>query len=298
MISIVICSVNRHLLSNLKKNIETTIGVPYEVIGIDNSDGAYGICKAYNVGGAKARFPILCFMHEDILFETINWGALVCHHFADQQTGLLGIAGGDAKSLAPSSWSVPVLSNQINLVQHYKSAQKVSDRILVTDSQSLESRKKVVVLDGVWMCTKREIFEQFKFDEHTFKGFHGYDIDYSLQINRTHNVYVIFDILIHHYSEGTPDKKWVESAILLSKKWNKQLPVTNHTVSKAALNLHHWRSLQVFLQKLIDLGYSHHIVLRNYLKYSFTKFFKIRRFLSMGKYLIIASFARMRLKES
>lgn len=73
MISIIICSKNKDLLKDVSANIELTIGVPYEIIAIENNKGEFGICKAYNDGASKAKYDIFCFMHEDISFETQNW---------------------------------------------------------------------------------------------------------------------------------------------------------------------------------------------------------------------------------
>ena len=288
MISIVICSVNKDLLSNLEKNIAETIGLPYELIAIDNSVNQYGICKVYNEGGKKAKFPILCFMHEDILFETKKWGELVCKHLADNTTGLLGIAGGDIKSRVPSSWSQPIISTEVNIIQHYKSRQKSPEHLLVTNASINGTIKKVVLLDGVWLCTKKEVFDQYTFDEIMFTGFHGYDIDYSLQVNTKYNLYVVFDILIHHYSEGNPDKNWVNSAVLINKKWMARLPVSSYVLSGRQYSFHHWHSLRVFLQQLVRLNYNNYTILKYYILYSFTRYFSIRRFLSLGKYVLIS----------
>ncbi len=288
MISIIICSINKQLLADTKKNISETIGVPYEIIDIDNTQKKYGICKAYNEGGAKAKYPFLCFMHEDITFETKNWGQLICNYFlSNKNIGLLGAAGGDAKSVVPSSWSIPIVSNEINIVQHDKLNPKTANRIIVTGNQTKSKLKKVVALDGVWLCTTKEVFDQFKFDENTFTGFHGYDIDYSLQVNTKYDVYVIFDIILHHYSQGNPDKEWMESAILLSNKWKKKLPVSIYQLPKQGYNLHHWQSLQVFIKHLIRLKYKLPSIVKFYLIYSFTPFFTVRRFLSTGKFLIV-----------
>lgn len=286
MISIIICSVNRELLSRLLLHIEDTIGMPYEVISIDNSDNRYGICKAYNEGADRAQYPILCFMHEDISFETKNWGRKIYRHLQDPKTGLLGVAGGDAKSRVPSSWSLPVTSNHINLVQHYKHNSMPSDRILTTTSPANADKARVISLDGVWLCTRKDVFEQFRFDDRLFTGFHGYDIDYSLQVNTRYYVYVIFDVLIHHYSEGRPDKKWMESACLVSKKWKHRLPLAVQEVPEKAFFLHHWHAMHVFLRKLSQLNYSYIRIVYYLCSYSFNRYFNLRRFLSMWKFTL------------
>ncbi|MEO5562578.1 MAG: glycosyltransferase [Chitinophagaceae bacterium] len=287
MISIIICSVNAKMLNNLKKNIEETIGVPYEIIATDNSIRNHGICRVYNEAGARARFSYLCFAHEDIQFETENWGNIIAGHLSNRNIGLIGIAGGDAKSMVPSSWSIPIISNEIHLVQHFKSADSPPKRISETNPHTSGNSKNVTALDGVLLCTRKEVFDQFKFDDINLQGFHGYDIDYSLQVNTKYRVCAISDIMLHHFSDGKPDKKWVESAILISKKWKKSLPVSAASFSKEQYNLHHWHSFRIFIQHLFRLKYSYPIITKFYLTYSFNRFFSLRRFLSLGKYILI-----------
>jgi hypothetical protein len=287
MISIIICSINPATLSELEKNIAETIGVPYEIIATDNRTSKQGICKVYNKAATKANFPYLCFIHEDIRFETNNWGYIIARHFKDKTVGLLGVAGGDSKSLVPSSWSIPILSNEINIIQHYKNRKAEAGLITKSGISDRKSLKEVVAVDGVFLCTRRKIFYQFQFDENCLHGFHGYDIDYSLQVGTKYRVCVMHDLLLQHYSDGTPDQNWVDSAMRISKKWKHQLPVSVVKPTPGQLNLHHWHSLRVFLEQLFRLNYSFPFISKVYLTYSFTRFFSIRRFLSMGKYIIL-----------
>jgi hypothetical protein len=50
MISIVICARANDINEALKENIQNTIGVPYELIVIDNGKNEYSIFSAYNKG--------------------------------------------------------------------------------------------------------------------------------------------------------------------------------------------------------------------------------------------------------
>ena len=70
MLSLIICSRNSDISATLKKNIETTIGINYELIVINNSLNHYSIFEAYNQGIRKSKYQFLCFMHEDILYHT------------------------------------------------------------------------------------------------------------------------------------------------------------------------------------------------------------------------------------
>ena len=291
MISIVICSARPALLDALRQNVEDTIGTPYEIIAIDNTDNRYGICAAYNAGGAKAQYPYICFMHEDISFATPNWGRLVIGLLSEKKTGLLGIAGGDAKSLIPSSWSSCMISNEINIFQHYRSTGQAPEHRLVTGPPAPAAKKRVVALDGVWLCTRKEIFSQYKFDEVNFPGFHGYDIDYSLQLVQKYELYVVFDILIHHFSEGKPDRTWMNSARRVSRKWRHALPLSIYDAPD--YHQHHWRSMQIFLEHLLRLGYNYPTLLMSWMTWSFNRYFSLRRFGSMGKYIFLGMRQRL-----
>ena len=73
MISIVVSSYQEPLYQSFVNSVEKTIGVPYEIIKVENP-GIMGICKAYNLGVSKAKYDIVCFSHEDVLCYSENWG--------------------------------------------------------------------------------------------------------------------------------------------------------------------------------------------------------------------------------
>ena len=95
MISIVICSKNDKKLSRIKENINRTIGCSSEFIIIDNKINKYSLANAYNIGIEKARFDIICFLHEDIEFLTEKWGVILLNKFSKHNASCIGIAGTD-----------------------------------------------------------------------------------------------------------------------------------------------------------------------------------------------------------
>jgi glycosyltransferase involved in cell wall biosynthesis len=292
MISIIICSVNASELKRVKDNIHDTIGCDYEIISIDNKEGHYGICEAYNRGASIAKGDILCFMHEDISFETRNWGTKVKLHFSDPSVGLIGIAGGSSKSLIPSSWSPAIFNSEINLVQHFKFSERKSSYINKTSyPDDAGMLRKVVAIDGVWMCIPKKVFTRFRFDEKTFEGFHGYDIDLSLQVYSEYSVCVVFDILIHHYSEGSFNQKWMESMILLSRKWKPMLPASVQPLTRETIVAQHWTCMRSFLIKLIELDYTRVRILYYLFIYSMNGFFRFSHFMSCFKMVLSGKLA-------
>ena len=105
MISIIICSINPERCEKLLKNISETIGIDYETIVFDNRKEDWGICRVYNYCAEKAKYPFLCFAHEDILIGTKNWGKTIIDFIAKTpDCGVVGFAGGLQVQKNFSSW--------------------------------------------------------------------------------------------------------------------------------------------------------------------------------------------------
>lgn len=288
MISIIICYAKKKELDRATASILETIGEPFEIISVDNSESKYGICQAYNLGASTAKGDIFCFMHEDISFETKGWGITVRKHLSDQRVGLIGVAGGASKSLVPWSWSPVIFDSEINLIQHYKFALKESAHIYKTNyPENNNPIKKVVSIDGVWICIRREVFSEFQFDADNFQGFHGYDIDFSLQVSTKFAVCVVSDVLIHHYSEGRFNKQWLESAIKVSNKWKASLPASVIPLGREKLIIQHWTCMKLFINKMIDLKYNRLIMLYYLSRFSNNQFFNLSHFLSCLKLIVL-----------
>jgi glycosyltransferase involved in cell wall biosynthesis len=223
MISAIVCSINESHFKRFSDSFEQTVGVPFEIIRIDNTIEKLGICAAYNKGAALSRYPYLCFVHEDVVFLTENWGGKLIRHFESlSNVGILGIAGTSYKTFAPSGWWTPNLSFLFyNYVQTYKHADKKREHL----QHQAEEPAKVICLDGVFLAAQRDVFDSVKFDE-SVGGFHGYDLDLSLAMSARRQNYFINDVLIEHFSEGKADETWIENAFLLFEKWRGTLPLS------------------------------------------------------------------------
>lgn len=227
MISVIVSSGNPENFDRLSTSLSKSIGISYELIKIDNP-GTMGICKAYNNGAAKAQYDILCFVHDDVRFVTQDWGPNLLSYFrSDENIGVLGVAGSTCKSRMPASWWQPAVNNvepkRCNLVQHFKHTAKDKEHNIVNPCH--ESKSIVAALDGVFLAMKKEVWSEHKFDEKLLKGFHGYDIDISLNIGKKRNNYVVYDILLEHASEGQTGLSWFESIFKVHRKWKSILPV-------------------------------------------------------------------------
>ncbi|MEN9919886.1 MAG: hypothetical protein RL662_2322, partial [Bacteroidota bacterium] len=225
MISIIVSTYKPEKYTSFAKDVKNTIGdTAYEIIKIDNP-GIMGICEAYNRGAEKAQYPYICFSHDDIAFKTKDWGQVLISIFEkNANLGLVGCAGCTYKPWIPSGWSSPQKSEfvKLNLIQTNKQNRSI-EFISVNMMQQLEP---VASLDGCWFCTKKEITNKYKFDEQTFKSYHCYDIDFSLQLNSKYQIAVTNDILVVHLSTGDFSSDWLEETYKLHRKWSQNLPIS------------------------------------------------------------------------
>jgi GT2 family glycosyltransferase len=256
MLSIIVCSRNTKLTEKFVENIDKTIGVAYEIIFIDNSKNAYSIFSAYNAGFSKSKYPYLCFVHDDVLFHTQNWGEKLIAHLQPQETGIIGFAGGDLATRVPASWST--LTPIINVIQSDRSGKKTS-KIIQRPENYDQTKHSAVLLDGVCLCMKRELMKRIKFDEN-LSGFHGYDFDISIQSTVAgYTNYVIYDIELEHFSRGKTDASYYRNLIAVFKKWEKFLPLTGKSIDKdqcRVLPVTEEGSLMRLIKKMIRKGFT------------------------------------------
>jgi hypothetical protein len=255
MISIIIASADPNQLQQVTENIEITIGVPFEIIAINNSDASKGICEIYNSGIQQARYNILCFMHEDIIIKTNNWGPILKNIF-DNNTdiGLLGVVGGSYKPFTPSTWEgLGVKNTFCNIIQSYKYLKKETYHDYRNPKNSLLER--VACVDGVWLATTSKVATEFKFDEDTFKGFHAYDIDYSIAVGSRYKVAVTYEILINHLSEGKYSREWMEDTLILHNKWKDYLPINVGAFTAAECVYMEKVTFKEFIKRLVALKF-------------------------------------------
>ena len=229
MLSIITCSIKPEQLKAFKKNIEDTIGIPFELIAFDNRVHQYGLCKVYNECARQAKYDFLCFAHEDISFQTYDWGKIIISELSKPDCGVIGFAGASHKSLTISGWHSSAQYDRFNFIQ--QSPQETSPRPHYFNPTKNDF-PEVIVLDGFCMFVRRNVWKKMPFDEKTFTGFHLYDLDFSMQIAQKYTNKVCFPIKVIHFSDGNFTDEWLNNSIIFHKKWEKSLPLYISTPSK------------------------------------------------------------------
>src|SRR6185312_6161330 len=224
MFSIIICSINRTYLDALKINISETIGCAYELLVWDNQLSPKPIAEVYNILGKQAKHPVLCFIHEDIIFQTQNWASVLLTAFReDPELGMIGVAGAKYKSRTPSGWSTGIASLDCMHILHRNPTGEIKPLYSGFSHALLEP---VVNIDGVFICIRKEVLETTQFNEQFLKGFHLYDIDFSFRVASGYKVAVTFSIDIIHLTEGgNYGDEWVEYTLRWHKLHAAELPV-------------------------------------------------------------------------
>ena len=222
MISVIVCSVSQERLQRLCKNVDETIGVESEMVAVDNRQLGWPIARVYNEGARRASGRCLLFVHEDVVFHQQDWGRALIGRLASPDCGVIGFAGSKVKLDVYSGWwqnhagwdCCSYIQNGVRCVQ--------GDG-LQADALSFEP---VVTLDGFALLVRREVWEEFPFDEEALKGFHCYDLDFTLAVGRKYTNYVCGGIAVEHLSSGNLDGRWYEITVQLhDTKWKSLLPV-------------------------------------------------------------------------
>lgn len=223
MISVITCSIKPDICQMMLDSVAKTIGVEYEAIVFDNREKKYGICKAYNEAASTAKGDYLCFVHEDIVIETDGWGCKLIE-FADktEDCGVIGLAGSTIAFRRFAGWWTGWSETQH--VRIYVGSPKNVSAAYHYHNPNDEIFAHVVCIDGVFMFVKKDVWQENKFDEITFKGFHFYDADFSFAIAQNYRNYVYFGMVVYHLSGGKAERTFCDNMYMFQKKWKHRLP--------------------------------------------------------------------------
>ena len=241
MLSIIICNVDESFLLRCLKSIEETVSIPYEIIPFDNSISKVSITKAYNISASKAKYENLVFVHEDVEFLENGWGERLISILENNKIGIVGIAGSTYLPSVPSGWYLPNENlNNVYIHQGFKHSKKE-----VRIDKMGEDLTPVYLLDGVFLAMRKEVWNEFKFNEN-LKGFHAYDVDISQRVSiKYQNIFTNQVELLHH-SEGRVDLSYYISLLEYKKEQlSYSYPSRNYSleyqiIQSLILNLNHY----------------------------------------------------------
>lgn len=226
MISIIVCTAKEDI-NSLEQNVRETVGLVHEIIVVRNN-GQYSLAQAYNMAAKQAQYEYLCFIHDDILVHTQEWGTRLVTTFRhlSPDAALLGVIGTQYKSVFPSPWTSPDLSKNKGKIWQNDKDGSYKSHLLCYSNDSAPTH--VVMVDGMFLFTSKSSLDAIGYFDEALIGFHCYDIDLALAIYfKGKKTFVTNEIEIEHFSKGKLNEAWFLNQIYLFKKWRKFMPANS-----------------------------------------------------------------------
>ena len=200
--------------------IKKTSGVSNpEIIPVENN-GQLSLTEVYNkiLNDSKNDIVILC--HDDIYFDSKNWGQKILKHFKrNPDYGVLGLAGTTHMPKSAKWWED--FSKMKGIVNHEHEGKKWESKYSSSLGNQIDD---VVLVDGLFIViNKNKIKQPFNKE---IKGFHFYDVDFSFR-NFIDDVKigVMYDVRVTHKSIGQTNEQWEKNREVFAEKYKEVLPV-------------------------------------------------------------------------
>jgi glycosyltransferase involved in cell wall biosynthesis len=210
----------RKIDSEFVNLLKKTCGVSNpQIIPIEN-EGKYSLPEAYNMILEQATNDIVVLCHDDIYFDSKNWGSKLLKHFKrSPEYGILGLAGSTQLPESAKWWED--FSKMKGIVNHEHEGKKWESKYSASLGNQIDD---VVLVDGLFIVLNKKNIKQ-TFNEE-IKGFHFYDVDFSFR-NFIDDVKigVIYDVRVTHKSIGQTNDEWEQNRIKFAEKHKDNLPV-------------------------------------------------------------------------
>jgi hypothetical protein len=217
--------------------LRKTSGVPNtEVIPFENN-GEYSLTEVYNkiLNQSSNNIVILC--HDDIYFDSKNWGKKILNHFENSDFGVLGVAGTTEIPKSGMWWEDK--RKMLGIVNHKHEGKKFESKYSKSWGDKIT---ECCMVDGLFIAiNKDKIIHNFNEE---IAGFHFYDVDFSFRNFLSEvKIGVIYNVRITHLSIGQTNQKWEENRKIFSEKNKELLPI------KSNINLEYESKEFKFLKK-------------------------------------------------
>lgn len=197
---------------------KTCIHKGVEILAYENNN-EYSLTEIYNRGLNESKADIIVFCHDDIVFETKNWGEKLLKQFEkNPEYGILGVAG--TNHIIDGRWWT-IKNAMHGTVKHTDGVKTWTNKYSDSYGNQL---KEMVVVDGLFIAVnKTKITKNFNEE---FKGFHFYDISFCLD-NYISGVKVglISNILLLHKSVGQTNQTWEDNKKKFESMYSEKLPI-------------------------------------------------------------------------
>lgn len=224
-ISIIICSIDDVRFERTRTSFSRALaGRPHEIIRIND---ASSLAEGYNRAFVRSNGDLLIFCHDDV--EILSSNFCLELDLAMAHCDIVGVVGA-TKVTGPAWWHAgsdyargAVVMPSTEIDGHFV--------LLVYGGIDTPLSTDITGIDGLFFAVKRKVFNQVRFDEITFDGFHLYDLDFTLSAYRAgFRLGVAPRLALLHHSTGAYNKDWLTYAKRFSEKhnlpWDKQFTLS------------------------------------------------------------------------
>ena len=208
---------NKSHIDHLKKS--SGLGKNIEVIEYINN-GEYSLTELYNKGLKESKNELVIFCHDDIIFETKNWGTKLNRVIKkNDDFGIIGIAGSRELPKSGQWWENP--NHMYGQVYHQHEGKKWLSKY---SDKKIGFIDNVVLVDGLFFAVRKSMLK-CNFDE-SIKGFHFYEVDFCFRnFLQGVKIGVTSDIDVTHLSIGMTNEEWDENRKIFAEKYKNNLPI-------------------------------------------------------------------------
>lgn len=189
------------------------------------------IFRSYNAildeFAGRGDLEALVLVHQDAEIMEQNFCSIVREALRDPDVGLVGCVGAvGVRSIA--WWEASVtLASFINRYEEHGGGDLPSFSWEWSEAPAYARTGEVETLDGFLLVLSPWAIQNVRFDESLGK-FHGYDLDYCLQVRAAGRKVVTADFrAIHHRQlEMVPDPtEWVDAHVKVADKWDGRMGI-------------------------------------------------------------------------
>lgn len=186
------------------------------------NNGDKSLSQVYNEIIKESKNDIIVFCHDDLEFDTKDWGKRIIKHFDKSDFGILGVAGTTEIPKSGMWWEDK--RKMIGIVNHKNEGKKWESKYSKSWGDEIS---ECCFVDGLFIAVNKKRIKE-NFDE-SVKGFHFYDVYFSVK-NFLQNIKigVIYNIRITHLSIGQTNESWEENRKVFEEEYKENLPLKSN----------------------------------------------------------------------
>jgi GT2 family glycosyltransferase len=218
MISIIICSINPERFGRVCDMYSRALaGVNCQIVAVHD---ALSLAEGYNRAIPAATGELLIFSHDDVTILNPDFKHRLLEHMS--HVDIVGLAG--ANRVIGGAWVLAGPPYVFGQIAYHNNPDGLYHAVIWGNARRRANGIKA--LDGVFLCVRREVVQSVQFDENTFTGFHGYDLDFTFRAYLAgYRLAVGCDLCVLHDSKGRFDESWKNFKELFRAKHQERLDV-------------------------------------------------------------------------